>query len=95
MIYRFRRDPPHFLINLGRRSRTEDVGVFLLHFVYDGSHLLRRLSLTVDGFRIAGPEIAVLIDIGKSQVLERQFFQLLQRFLRVDLSLGHLIENIL
>jgi len=62
----------NFIIMLLRRPSPEDAPNAGGKSRHDLCRLLRRFSLTIDDFRIATPELAVVVDLRKVEVLEGQ-----------------------
>src|SRR2546425_526962 len=63
------------------RAGADDVGVGGREPARDGDDLIGRLALTEDGLGRAGAQVAVLVDLRESEILERKLAEPLQRLL--------------
>jgi hypothetical protein len=59
----------------------------------DRDHLRRRFAGAEDGFRGAAPERAVMIDLGESQIFERQVAKPGDRGFDVDAPGAEILEE--
>jgi hypothetical protein len=56
-------------------------------------HVSGRLPLAEDNFRHSNPQRTVMIDFGKSQILERHMPQPLDSLVRRKFSFSHLLKK--